>query len=292
MKLRKFDTTTNNKEVAYVMVNCEVGSEELVIEKLKTIQGIKEVQGLSGNYDIVMKIEVESIEMLREMIVFEIRKIPQIHTTTTLICTPDVNLNYEKEVNLTKKPIFEFICTLENKKHILLLYDDQDYAKQIEFEFLKKGLEKEQHCIYATEEDPGYIMLKMINYGIPIDYFKRKNLIRVFQMPSPFGGDCGGLEGCKNNIATILAESKPPFRIVARAVPDVSTHEGMSTELELEQDFHSTFDDFGGSIICPYDITKIEPSSRKKWIAGLLRNHHNLLYVSKSEKSGVFNLAN
>ena len=279
-------------EVAYVMINCDAGSEEFVLEKLKTIQGIKEVQGTSGNYDIVLKIEVESLEMLREMITFEIRKIPQIHTTTTLICTPDVSMNHEKETNMTIKPIFEFICTLENKKHMLLLYDDQNYAKQIEFEFLKKGLEKEQHCIYATEEDPGYIMLKMMNYGIPIDCYKRKNLLHVFQMPNPFGDDCSGLEGCKNNIATILAESKPPFRIVARAVPDVSTHEGMLTELELEHYLHSTFDEFGGSVICPYDITKIESTSRKKWIAGLLENHHNLLYVSKSEKSGVFNLAN
>jgi len=74
-------------ESAYIMINCELGSEDSVIEQLKSIPGIKEVQGVFGNYDILVKIQTPSIESLRDIIIFQIRKIPEIHCTTTIMCS-------------------------------------------------------------------------------------------------------------------------------------------------------------------------------------------------------------
>lgn len=75
------------KETAYIMINCEVGYEEPIIEQLRSIEGVKEVQGVLGNFDILVKIEVSSIEALREIITWKIRKIQKICCTTTVICT-------------------------------------------------------------------------------------------------------------------------------------------------------------------------------------------------------------
>jgi DNA-binding Lrp family transcriptional regulator len=75
------------KETAYIMINCEVGYEEAIIEQLRSIECVKEVQGVLGNFDILVKIEVSSIEALREIISWKIRKIQKIRCTTTVICT-------------------------------------------------------------------------------------------------------------------------------------------------------------------------------------------------------------
>ena len=40
---------------AYILINCEIGSEEDVITALKSIDGIKEVHGTFGAYDILAK---------------------------------------------------------------------------------------------------------------------------------------------------------------------------------------------------------------------------------------------
>jgi hypothetical protein len=280
----------DNREVAYVMINCESGCEELVIEQLKSIQDVGEVQGIHGNYDIIVKLETESLEILREIITFKIRKIQKIRTTTTLMCGRDADsLNHQTEMDSENDTIFKFIKGLDTRKHILLLYDDTDQARKVEFEFIKKGLEKGEHCIYATEEDPGYIILKMINDGINVKDFVRENL-HVYQMPNPFNDPDGPIEGCKNNLKMILADSKPPFRIVGRLVSDVSTIEGISVEMELERYAHDGFDNYGGSVMCIYDIAKIETSRRKEWLASLIENHHVLISVSKSQKSGVFSI--
>ena len=69
---------------AYILINCEIGSEEQVITALKTVDGIKEVHGTFGAYDIIVKISSESIEKIRETISWKIRKIEKIRSTLTL----------------------------------------------------------------------------------------------------------------------------------------------------------------------------------------------------------------
>ena len=70
---------------AYVLINCEIGSEEKVVEELKTIDGIKEVHGTFGAYDVLAKVESEQVETLRETITWKIRKIDKIRSTLTLM---------------------------------------------------------------------------------------------------------------------------------------------------------------------------------------------------------------
>ena len=70
---------------AYVLINCELGSEESVISELKSIEGVAEVHGTFGEYDILAKVESDQVEALRETITWKIRKIPKIRSTLTLM---------------------------------------------------------------------------------------------------------------------------------------------------------------------------------------------------------------
>lgn len=70
---------------AYVLINCDLGSEQKVIDQIKPLDGIKEVKGVFGAYDILAKIESVSSEKLRETITWKIRKIDRIRSTLTLM---------------------------------------------------------------------------------------------------------------------------------------------------------------------------------------------------------------
>ncbi len=70
---------------AYVLINCDLGSEESVISELKSIEGVAEVHGIFGAYDILAKVESKQVETLRETITWKIRKIPKIRSTLTLM---------------------------------------------------------------------------------------------------------------------------------------------------------------------------------------------------------------
>jgi len=70
---------------AYVLINCELGSEESIIQELKNLDSVIEVHGTFGAYDILAKIESLTVDVLRETITWKIRKIDQIRSTLTLM---------------------------------------------------------------------------------------------------------------------------------------------------------------------------------------------------------------
>jgi len=70
---------------AYVLINCELGSEESIIQELKNLDNVIEVHGTFGAYDILAKIESATVDVLRETITWKIRKIDQIRSTLTLM---------------------------------------------------------------------------------------------------------------------------------------------------------------------------------------------------------------
>lgn len=69
---------------AYVLINCDLGSEKEVISSLKSIDAVREVHGTLGLYDIVAKIESDSEEKIQKTVTNVIRKMPKIHSTMTL----------------------------------------------------------------------------------------------------------------------------------------------------------------------------------------------------------------
>jgi len=42
--------------IAYVMINCELGAEETIMEKLKEIEQVKDVFGTIGTHDMMVKL--------------------------------------------------------------------------------------------------------------------------------------------------------------------------------------------------------------------------------------------
>ena len=70
---------------AYVLLNCVLGSEEKVIEQLKQIESVKEVNGTFGTYDILAKLQASNIEELRNGISSQIRNIDNVTGTLTLM---------------------------------------------------------------------------------------------------------------------------------------------------------------------------------------------------------------
>ncbi|MFB5608268.1 MAG: Lrp/AsnC ligand binding domain-containing protein [Candidatus Nitrosomaritimum yanchengensis] len=69
---------------AYVLMNCDLGSEKQIIQELKDTEEIKEVHGTLGLYDIVAQIESESEKKIQEIVTDKIRKMAKIHSTMTL----------------------------------------------------------------------------------------------------------------------------------------------------------------------------------------------------------------
>jgi len=72
-------------ETAYVLLTCDLGHEEVLIEDLKHVDSISEVSGTYGAYDIIAKVENSERDKLRETILWKIRKLEHVRSTLTLM---------------------------------------------------------------------------------------------------------------------------------------------------------------------------------------------------------------
>lgn len=70
---------------AYVLMNTELGQEAPVIKALSDVEEINEIQALYGIYDIIVEIEADSMEKVKEIVFSKIRRLENVRTTITLI---------------------------------------------------------------------------------------------------------------------------------------------------------------------------------------------------------------
>jgi len=76
--------------MCYVFCKTEFGKEKEVIDGLKKIEGVKEVNGLYGFYAIEVKVHEESLDKIRDTVTNKIRKHPYIYETNSLIVAGDI----------------------------------------------------------------------------------------------------------------------------------------------------------------------------------------------------------
>jgi DNA-binding Lrp family transcriptional regulator len=69
---------------AFVLVNTNLGSEPEVKSELKKVEGIVGVYNVYGVYDMVVEVDAESQEKLKEIIFSRIRTLKNVRSTLTL----------------------------------------------------------------------------------------------------------------------------------------------------------------------------------------------------------------
>lgn len=76
-------------EIAFVLVKCATAHEMEVMRDLLKINGVKEVHGTYGMYDIFVKVVGNNHKEVSEIITKQIRKVKNVMSTTTLSTIPE-----------------------------------------------------------------------------------------------------------------------------------------------------------------------------------------------------------
>ena len=70
---------------AYVLLNTELGKEPEVAEAIKGAKEIKSVHSLYGIYDIIVEVEADTMDRVKEVVFNRIRRLENVKSTITLI---------------------------------------------------------------------------------------------------------------------------------------------------------------------------------------------------------------
>ena len=70
---------------AFVLINCTLGKEELVLQSLRETPRVSTVSGVFGAYDIIVKVGADELHDMRSLITEKIRKLEHIRSTLVLM---------------------------------------------------------------------------------------------------------------------------------------------------------------------------------------------------------------
>ncbi|MFB5630823.1 MAG: Lrp/AsnC ligand binding domain-containing protein [Nitrosopumilaceae archaeon] len=121
----------------FVLINCDTGSEKFLIEQLKKMENVKEVHGTLGVYDIVVKVESEKSQKLREAIIGDIRKLSHVKSTLTLLSTESIDTG-EKMAELIPDIIPEERKPLEGPADMQEEEDEEEYDDDYDDDYKTK----------------------------------------------------------------------------------------------------------------------------------------------------------
>ena len=71
---------------AFLLLNAELGSEIEVLNGLKMIDEVKETHLIYGVYDIIAPVEADTMDDLRKVIGWNVRRLTRVRSTITMIC--------------------------------------------------------------------------------------------------------------------------------------------------------------------------------------------------------------
>jgi DNA-binding Lrp family transcriptional regulator len=71
--------------MAFVLINTETGSESKVLAALKKIDAVTEAYLVYGVYDVVAKVQADTMDKLKGIITYQVRHLGTVRTTTTML---------------------------------------------------------------------------------------------------------------------------------------------------------------------------------------------------------------
>jgi DNA-binding Lrp family transcriptional regulator len=75
----------NVMPMAFVLINTEIGSESEVLDDLKKIEAVKEAYMVYGVYDVVAKVAANTMDKLKEIVTWHVRRLDKVRSTLTMI---------------------------------------------------------------------------------------------------------------------------------------------------------------------------------------------------------------
>jgi len=74
---------------AFVFITTEPAAMVEVLKEVKAVDGVEEAEMVHGVYDIVARVNVDTLDKLKHIISNQIRRINKVKSTQTLLAVPE-----------------------------------------------------------------------------------------------------------------------------------------------------------------------------------------------------------
>jgi DNA-binding Lrp family transcriptional regulator len=71
--------------LCYVLLNIDPGSEEKVLSEVRKVPNVRSSHRVYGVYDMIAEVEANSMDQLKEIVTWKIRRLEGVRSTLTAI---------------------------------------------------------------------------------------------------------------------------------------------------------------------------------------------------------------
>jgi DcmR-like sensory protein len=195
-----------------------------------------------------------------------------------------------------------FVRNLGHRKHVVLFYEEVEYARMLLFEFLKSGLMQNKRCSYISEEGIEMVKREMYDAGIGTDEFLNNGRLLVHQIANL--ADHPHIPPLELERLSQLAlhpgtkkNGGQPDRLVLKCIFKINTQQQIRSNLEWERDYRDRdLKRLHGTMICTYPVNNIlftisdTLGDYGKWMSSILELYDGVIFARKLWKGVAFNL--
>ena len=166
--------------------------------------------------------------------------------------------------------------------HILYFHDDSKITKKVEFSFIKKGLEKQEHCFYTTMNPEG-ILHQMKEFGIDTEACSK--FLHVIKIPEKFEDYSKMILGKVNELP-----HDSQIRVVSTHYFDFNNERKTDRMAEIEQCVEDDYHRIKGNFVCSFAVQQITNEIRGRFLNKLLDSHRAIIIQTEKDGTEVFTL--
>ena len=166
--------------------------------------------------------------------------------------------------------------------HVLYFHDGSKITKDTEFGFIKKGVEKQEHCFYTTQ-DPEAVLNQMKEFGI--DTEASSKFLHLVKIPEKF-------EDYSKMILAKVDElpRSSQIRVISTHYFDFNSEKRTDRMAEIEQCVEDDFHKLKGNFVCSFAVQKITNEIRGRFLNKLLDSHRAIVIQTEKGGTEVFTL--
>ena len=166
--------------------------------------------------------------------------------------------------------------------HILYFHDDSKITKETEFGFIKKGVEKQEHCFYTTQ-NPEKVLDNMKEFGIDTEAYSK--FLHIVKIPEKFEDYSKMILG---KVDGLPHDSQ--IRVISTHYFDFNSEKRTDRMAEIEQCVEDDFHKLKGNFVCSFAVHKITNDLRGRFLNKLLDSHRAIVFQTEKNGTEVFTL--
>lgn len=208
-----------------------------------------------------------------------------------------------EERNMTNNQLLDFLDNLDTSlyRHIVMLYEEPEYARLVQRRFINNGLKNGECCVYASPDYDNLSLTKidLAENGVDIDQYMKKGFLQLHMRSAPVN-DSESYKVARSAFQKEIENTffsapdhstamPPRIRGVGSIFPYIfasaenanSNASAVASQLLVEKFFQSeSAYSFSGVWMCAYQVNNISGSMGEEWMKQLLVSHDAVLFLT------------